>query len=110
MATATATADRPPLPQRQVIDQEEIDQRHQGTYFSYYGSFWNVQSTQIPLNEADALGCIRRERMPGMYELAFSAENLRKDLVQSVIAGRTENILNILTLMIQATTTIRLLY
>jgi hypothetical protein len=85
---------RPPLPQRQAIDPEELDQRQQGTYFSYYGNFWNVQSIQIPLNdndEADALGCIRRERMPEMYKQAFSAEHLREDLAQSEIAGRTEN-------------------
>ena len=84
-------SDRPPLPQRQVIDPAELDQREQGTYFSYYDSFWQVQSTQIPLNEADALGCIRRKRMPAMYKQAFSAENLRKDLARSEIAGRTEN-------------------
>jgi hypothetical protein len=82
-------AGRPPLPQRQAIDPEELDQRQQGTSFSYYGRFWNIQSTQIPLNEADARGCICRKRMPAMYEQTFSAEHLRKDLAQSAIARRT---------------------
>jgi hypothetical protein len=88
----TMDVGRPPLPHSQAIDPDELDQRRQGTYFSFYGSFWNVQSTQIPLNEADALGSIRRERMPKMYEeQAFSTERLCKDLARSQIEGRTEN-------------------
>jgi hypothetical protein len=87
-------AGRPPLAQRQVIDPEELDQRQQGNYFATYDTFWNVQQTQISLNRGgdfDALGSIRRREMPKMYEPAFSADQLRKDLTQSDRSGQSEN-------------------
>jgi hypothetical protein len=77
---------------RKVIDLEAPDQqRLEGSYFAKYENFWNVESTKIYLNDFDALGSIRRTKMPKMYEPAFSAEQLEKDLTQFDRAGTSEN-------------------
>lgn len=85
----------PPLAPRQSEIPEEQRRREEGTFFSFCESIWIVKTEQFPLDGTnaveDALGPIRRKKMPSMYESAFSPDNLVKDVAESDTPGRTEN-------------------